>query len=278
PAAARGLEQRVVEEEHQPSAGAEHPAGLVEGAVEVGDVLQHEAADHGVEVARGERQRVGRRPHVGHSPAPPAGLGDLGGRDVDAHHLSGAPCHRQAGDLALAATQVEHPGRTGQLPGGDGEDLVAVLDVRVAGEALLPPPGVALPHLDQVEVGTAAAVAAPGGARPRPAERAGLVAGAGRPAGHRTASRSAARRAPPASSAPSPPASRGPTGPWIFSYTATATSSGSQLSARSSSSEARFTPATPPSSLVRRLRRAGPRPLTSSSTDFVIRLPRSWRW
>ena len=39
-----------------------------------------------------------------------------------------------------------------------------------------------------------------------------------------------------------------------------------------------FTALTPPSSVMRRLRRVGPRPGMSSSADFVIRLPRSWRW
>ena len=58
PSAVRRLQQRVVEEEAEPPAGPQHPGDLGDGRVDVADVLEDQAGDHGVEAAVGERQRA----------------------------------------------------------------------------------------------------------------------------------------------------------------------------------------------------------------------------
>src|SRR5690606_10655993 len=138
--------------------------------------------------------------------------------------------------------------------------------VGALGELGLPPGGVRLPDAEVARVAWCAGAGRVGAGAGCP------LAGAGRPrpAAHRRPAEPAER--------PERPVDEATAGPWTLAYTATATSSGSHDSAFSSSSDARFTPATPPSSLVRRFLRAGPRPGMSSSTDLVIRLPRSCRW
>ena len=61
PAAVRRLQQRVVEEEHEAAAGREHAADLRDRRAVVGQVLEHEARDRGVERRVGERQLLGAR-------------------------------------------------------------------------------------------------------------------------------------------------------------------------------------------------------------------------
>jgi hypothetical protein len=53
------LQQRVVEEEQEPPPGREHPGHLGDRLVDVVDVLEHQAGDHGVEGGVGERQGGG---------------------------------------------------------------------------------------------------------------------------------------------------------------------------------------------------------------------------
>src|SRR5271165_4774940 len=69
-----------------------------------------------------------------------------------------------------------------------------------------------------------------------------------------------------------------PAGPCSAANTASATASGNQVRARSSSSEAALSALTPPISFRSRPRRAGPSPGASSRTLVVIRLPRRSRW
>ena len=53
------LQQRVIEEEAEPPAGHEHPSDLGDRRVDLVDVLENEAGDHGVEHLVRERQLVG---------------------------------------------------------------------------------------------------------------------------------------------------------------------------------------------------------------------------
>ena len=65
PAAVGCLQQRVVEEEAEPAARREDPGDLGDGAVDLVDVLEHEAGDDGVEGSVRERQLVRRGPGEG---------------------------------------------------------------------------------------------------------------------------------------------------------------------------------------------------------------------
>ena len=64
PAAPGRLEQRVVEEEREPPAGAQHAGDLGDRAVDVVDVLEHEARDDAIERGVRERQLGGLRTRV----------------------------------------------------------------------------------------------------------------------------------------------------------------------------------------------------------------------
>ena len=140
----------MVDEHHEPPTGADDPGHLVEGAVEVVEVLEHQARHHGVAPARSDRElRAAARTYTG--PPPHAAPADLGVGGVDAHDPPGAAGHRQAGDLPLTAAEVEDLGGAGQVAGRHGQDLLVVLDVGTAGEPGLPPGGVLLPHAGQVE-------------------------------------------------------------------------------------------------------------------------------
>ena len=61
---ARRLQQRVIQEEQEPPARPQHPADLIDGAVGVIDVLEHQARDDGVEDAVVEGERAGARAGV----------------------------------------------------------------------------------------------------------------------------------------------------------------------------------------------------------------------
>src|SRR4029450_7692029 len=76
-------------------------------------------------------------------PAPPPGRAPGGGGPTTAPPRP-AP---QPGHLPLPRPDVEHPANAGQVLTGEGEDLLLVLGVGPAGEALLPPPGVGLPRI-----------------------------------------------------------------------------------------------------------------------------------
>ena len=110
------LQQRVVEEEEEPAAGREHPGHLGDGVVDVADVLEHQAGHDGVEGAVGERQRRRRRPgrrrvrrRARRASTTWAAVGSTPTTSV-------APPRRgQPGDLPLAAADVEHPARAGEV-------------------------------------------------------------------------------------------------------------------------------------------------------------------
>ena len=131
------LQQRVVQEEGEPTAGLEHAADLGDGGVDVADVLEHEAGDDGVE--RRVRGREGRPPRCGRSAAHrrrAAASVNCAHVGSTPHDERGAdPLRGEPGHLALAAADVEHAGGAGEALGGQREDLLLVLGVGAVGEA-----------------------------------------------------------------------------------------------------------------------------------------------
>lgn len=150
PAAVRRLQERVVQEEAEPAAGAQHPSHLGDRLVDVVDVLEHEAGDHGVERCIGERQACRGTADVRRPAAALVGDVDLVPGRVDAHDQLGAELPGEPADLAVAAADVEDPRRAVQLLGGQREDLLDVLGVGTLGEPVDPPAGVVLPELGVV--------------------------------------------------------------------------------------------------------------------------------
>ena len=85
PVAPRRLQQRMVEEEREPTAGPNHPGDLGDRGVDIVDVFEHETRHSGIEARIGERQ-VGRAgSHVRRSAITLVGDADLVPRRVDAH-------------------------------------------------------------------------------------------------------------------------------------------------------------------------------------------------
>ncbi len=115
-------------------------------------MLEHETGDHRVEARICERQRRRARAPVHRSPAPLGRDDDLGvGRvDADDERRAGTDCEPR--DLALPASDVEHPSRAGEVGRCEREDLLGVLRVGAVGEAVLPPASVDLPELVAVGV------------------------------------------------------------------------------------------------------------------------------
>ena len=100
PAAVRRLQQRVVEEEQEPAAGREHAGDLRDRRGVIGQVLEHQARDRGVERRVGERQMLGAGPQVART------AGSLRGRD-GAAHASGRPRPRTR---RRASSRAARPG------------------------------------------------------------------------------------------------------------------------------------------------------------------------
>ena len=140
----------MVEEEDEPARRLEDPRDLAEGLVQLPDVLEDKAG-HG-RVEGSVRERQGRRacPGVGRSAGAVLRDGNLAPRRVHTDDTGSPACHRQTADLALPATDVEHPGRAGEVLGRERQDLLLVLGVGAAGEALLPPLRMGFPELPVV--------------------------------------------------------------------------------------------------------------------------------
>src|SRR5438876_3218472 len=107
---------------------------------------EHEARDRGVERSVTEWHRLGAGACVSGAAAAFPCDRDLSRRRVDADDL-GAQLGDPPGDLALAAPDVEHAGRAGQVLVDEWEELFLVLGVDPVGELLLPPAGVPLPRV-----------------------------------------------------------------------------------------------------------------------------------
>jgi len=143
-------------EEGESAAGAQRAPDVAERRHRVGEEHDPEAADRHVESADGEGVDLGVAAFVGDvGQALGAGGGasafQYRGGQVDADHLAlGCPLGRQAGGLAVAAADVQHP--FGAVDGGGGEQrrveaavdrVVAVLE-RGPVAALVAVPGLGL--------------------------------------------------------------------------------------------------------------------------------------
>ena len=137
----------MVEEEHEPAARREHAGDLGDRRFVVGDVLEHQARDRGVEARVGERQALGGGAHVTRTAAA-LGRDAAAARASDRRRRPSAPSFdREPGDLALTGADVDHALRAGEALGREREDLLLVLGVDAVGEAVLPPAGVLLPEV-----------------------------------------------------------------------------------------------------------------------------------
>ena len=146
PAAPGRLEQRVVEEEREPPAVAQHAGYLGDRAVDVVDVLEDEARDDAIERGVRERQLGGLCTRVVRTSAALDGDAELVARRVDPDDVCTASGEHPA-DLPVATSDVEDHRRRPQLLLGERHDLLDVLGVGALGEPLDPPAGVLLPQL-----------------------------------------------------------------------------------------------------------------------------------
>jgi hypothetical protein len=152
PAAARRLEQRVVQEQHEAAAGREHAAGLGDRRLERVEMLEHEARDRGVERRVAQRHRLRACPRVGGTTRALTRGRDLRRGRVDADDL-GAQLRDPPCNLTFTAPNVEHAPHTGQVLVDEWEELLLVLGIDAVGELVLPPAGVPLPGIRQTHIG-----------------------------------------------------------------------------------------------------------------------------
>ena len=117
----------------------EYATHLVDGGVDLPDVLEDEAGDHCIEGGVGNRQLSGAGPGEDGSPTPLRRDRQLVPRRVEPDDPGGTAGDGQTGHLTLAGPDVEHPVTAGEVLSGHGQDLLAVLGVSALGEALLPP-------------------------------------------------------------------------------------------------------------------------------------------
>ena len=147
PTAAGDLQQRVVEQEQERSAGFEDARHFCNGLVDCGDVLEDQACDDGIETGIGERERISGGACVLRSTGALARDVGLGFGGVDADCGLDACVHQVTGELALTGPDVEDPRRAAERLGHDRQDLFDVLRICPIGELVLPPPGLGFPVL-----------------------------------------------------------------------------------------------------------------------------------
>jgi hypothetical protein len=146
PPAVRRLQQWMVHEQYEASAGREDARHLGDRRDVVGDVLEDEAGYDGVERIGSERQGLGCGTRVHRSAGANARDVQLRTRRIDSHGPR-AEAGSQARDLTLPRADVEHSRRARQAFRRDRQDLLFVLGIGSVREPVLPPLGVALPEV-----------------------------------------------------------------------------------------------------------------------------------
>ncbi len=133
-----GLQQWMVENEHQASPGLQHPRHLLERPAQVVKVFEDQTDHEPIEctIREGQRDSVAgqeARAHVLSDRTP-----DLFPRRIDpdetGHELGQGPRH-----LALPTPEVEYPSASLHRVANCGNDLSLVLGVGTVGERRLPP-------------------------------------------------------------------------------------------------------------------------------------------
>ncbi len=112
----------------------------------IGNVLEDEARDRGIEAGIRERERLRGGAHV---PRPATTLGrdpKLRARRIDPGYLGAEP-DREPRDLAFAGADVDDARCALQALGREREDLLLILGIDTVGETVLPPARVLLPEI-----------------------------------------------------------------------------------------------------------------------------------
>jgi hypothetical protein len=145
PSAVRRLQQRMIQEEQEATAGHEHPSDLGNWRDVIGNVFEHEADDNGVEQRRRERQRVRGRAPVQHATAALGRDDELSPRRINADDQRCPALGRKARDLSLTRADVEHALRAREQRRRERKDLLFVFRIGAVGEPVLPPRRMAFP-------------------------------------------------------------------------------------------------------------------------------------
>ena len=137
----------MIQEKTKTSPRSEHSRNLRDCRVHLANVLEDQARHHNVELAVDERKRVGSSSSNMDSTATLRGDGNLVPGGIDAHHQFGSNFLGQASHLTISASDVEHTTTTGDLFGGQGQDLLFVLGVGTFGEPIDPPTSIRFPEI-----------------------------------------------------------------------------------------------------------------------------------
>lgn len=146
PSAARGLEQRMIEHQHETALRLEYPCNLGDHLINVVEMLEDETCQHGVGTAVGEGQLSRMGPDVVDISSPPCRDAQLVPRQVDPRYPH-AVFGQSACDLAFATTEVDDMASVCELMTRHRDDLVAVLGIGTVGEAIDPPLRMRLPEI-----------------------------------------------------------------------------------------------------------------------------------
>jgi hypothetical protein len=128
PSAARSLQQRVREQEHELAPRLEHASDLVDREFECVDVFEREADDNSIEAAAAARQRLRARTSKMGSASTRMRRSDLGECRIEPNNLD-ARTGDAASDLSFAAPNVENSSCADEMPSNEWEELLVVLGI-----------------------------------------------------------------------------------------------------------------------------------------------------
>jgi hypothetical protein len=144
PGATRGLQERMAQQQNEPSPRFEDTRYLVDRGFECIDVLERQAHHDRVERSVATRQRLRTRPQVDGSAAAFTGGLYLSGGRVEAHDLRASARH-STGNLTLPTTDVEDTSCPLEMASDQRQDLILVLRVGARRELALPPSRMTVP-------------------------------------------------------------------------------------------------------------------------------------
>jgi hypothetical protein len=145
PTAAWCLQQRMIEEEAEPTPGNKNPSDLYDRIIDIFDVLEHETGNDCVKGFIGEGKTIGRGSGNFYSAVSFRRDDDLIPSRVDADDEFRPQTHCEASNLPIAAADIENSLHPLEFGCSQRKYLLDVLGISSFGESFDPPGGMVLP-------------------------------------------------------------------------------------------------------------------------------------